>query len=308
MAKYKQGPKLQQYPRVDGLLLAKQDLFPIFKPPFPINVIDGCVDRAFQRCNLKKSGKKRIIADSPETLVQLCISHLKERSDPILNPYFVSLCDSERLFELDAVSHEMQRHRMTIGVFYQYLLLELMRQRWNVFDGYREGDIVADVETPTFKPGLRLYISVKKSADTVGGQDVPGVIRRIESVAKEEKNLTRPYLCVICIATPSRGKLLSYQEDRRVKCNTSGSPYSLNCEHWGPGFVFPYVTGRNATEIYMEGIKRVSEHLPFLSLKYRKECSSLLKKRLQELDLIAENGKISPEKFLKFCCSEQNHG
>jgi len=220
----------------------------------------------------------------------------------------VSLCEADRLFELDAVSHEMQRHRMTIGVFYQYLLLELMRQRWPVFDGSREGDIIADIETPTFEPGLRLYISVKKSADTVGGQDVPGVIRRIESVAKEEKNLTRPYLCVICIATPSGGKLLSYSEDRHVKCNASGSAYSLNCEHWGPGFVFPYVTGRNAKEIYMEGIKRISGHLPFLSLKHRKECSALLKRRLAELDLLAQDGRVAPEKFLHFCCSEHGKG
>lgn len=197
---------------------------------------------------------------------------------------------------------------MTIGVFYQYLLLELMRQRWHVFDGPREGDIIADVETPSFRSGLRLYISVKKSADTVGGQDVPGVIRRIESVAKEEKNLTRPYLCVICIATPSGGKLLSYNDDRCVKCDRSGNAYSLNCEHWGPGFVFPYVTGRCAKEVYMEGIKRVSEHLPFLSIRYREECSALLKKRLQELDLLQNDGKVSPEKFLNFCCSESEKG
>jgi len=197
---------------------------------------------------------------------------------------------------------------MSIGDFYQYLLLELMRQHWPVFDSSREGDIVADIETPTFLQGLRLYISVKKSADTVGGQDIPGVIRRIESVAKEDKNRARPYLCVICIATPSHGKLLSYSEDRRVKCNTSGSPYSLNCEHWGPGFVFPYITGRNAREIYMEGIKRVSKHLPFLSLKYRKECSSLLKKRLQQLDLLDKNDRVSSDKFLQFCCSERQKG
>jgi hypothetical protein len=270
--------------------------------------IIACIDQAFQRCNLKKSGKRRVVADTPELLVELCIDHLRTRSDPIINPYFLSICDVDRLFELDAVSHEMQRHRMTIGVFYQYLLLELMRQRWPVFDASREGDIVADIDTPTFRSGLRLYISVKKSADTVGGQDVPGVIRRIESVAKEEKNLTRPYLCVICIATPSAGKLLGYSEDRRVKCSAGGRPYSLNCEHWGPGFVFPYVTGHNAKEIYMEGIKRVSGHLPFLSLKYRKECSALLKKRLAELDLLGENGKVSSEKFLQFCCSEVGKG
>jgi hypothetical protein len=304
MSKGKQGPKLQQYPRIEEHLLAKSELFPPLTPPMSSITIANCIDSAFQRCSLKKSGMKRDIPDSPEALVEVCIDHLRTRSDPIISPHFVSLCEVDRLFELDAVSHEMQRHRMTIGVFYQYLLLELMRQRWPVFDGSREGDIIADVETPTFQPGLRLYISVKKSADTVGGQDVPGVIRRLESVGKEEKNLTRPYLCVICIATPSNGKLLSYNEDRKVKCSKSGSPYSLNCEHWGPGFVFPYVTGHNALAIYMEGIKRVSQHLPFLSLKYRNKCSALLKKRLAELDLLGENSKVSPEKFLRFCCSE----
>ncbi len=269
-----------------------------------MDVISDCIDKAFSRCSLKKTGKKRIVADSPEALVDLCIKHLKTRSDPIVNPYFVSLCDVESLFELDAVSHEMQRHRMSIGVFYQYLLLELMRTRWPVFDGAREGDIIADIETPTFESGLRLYMSVKKSKDTVGGQDVPGVIRRLESIAKEEKNLTRPYLCVVCIATPSQGKLLSYSADRHIKCSSAGNPYSLNCEHWGPGFVFSYVTGRNARDIYLQGIKRVAEHLPFFSLIYRDECSILLKERLAGLNLLTKSGKLSPEKFLVFCCSE----
>lgn len=308
MARASHGPKLQPYPREKDVLLAKRSLFPPLKPPMNEAMIQSAIDAAFRRCVKTKTGKERDISENPEELVELCIEHLRTRSDPIISPYFLSICDADRLFELDAVSHEMQRHRMTIGVFYQYLLLELMRQRWPVFDSSREGDIVADIETPTFRYGLRLYISVKKSADTVGGQDIPGVIRRIESVAKEEKNLTRPYMCVICIATPSAGKLLGYAEDRRVKCSKAGSPYSLNCEHWGPGFVFPYVTGRNAKEIYMEGIKRVSEHLPFLSLKYRKECSALLKKRLRELDVLQDDGRVSPEKFLHFCCSVGGKG
>jgi len=305
MAKRKGGPTLQQYPRMEGSLLAKCELFPCFAPPMHMDTISDCIDKAFNRCNLKKSGKKRAAVSSPDALVELCIKHLKTRSDPILNPYFVSLCDVDSLFELDAVSHEMQRHRMSIGVFYQFLLLELMRKRWPVFDGSREGDIVADVETPTFEPGLRLYMSVKKSKDTVGGQDVPGVIHRLESVAKEEKNLTRPYLCVVCIATPSQGRLLSYS-DRHIKCNTAGSPYSLNCEHWGPGFVFPYITGHNAKDIYLQGIKRVAEHLPFHTIMYRKECSALLKKSLGKLGLLTKQDKLSSDKFLAFCCSEGN--
>jgi hypothetical protein len=269
-----------------------------------IDTITQCIDIAFKRCNLVKSGKKRSLADTPEKLVDLCVEHLKTRSDPIISSYFVSLCKVEDIFELDAVSHEMQRHRMSIGVFYQYLLLELMRCRWPVFDGSREGDIIADIETPSFESGLRLYMSVKKSKDTVGGQDVPGVIKRLESIAKEEKNLTRPYLCVVCIATPSQGKLMSYS-DRQVKCNKAGSPYSLNCENWGPGFIFPYITGRNAKEIYLQGIKRVAKHLPFYSLQFRKECSSILAQKLKELGLLDKSDKISQQKFLDFCCSEK---
>ena len=304
MARASHGPKLQPYPREKDVLLAKRSLFPTLKPPMTEDVIQSAIDAAFRRCIKTKTGKDRDVPENPEELVELCIEHLRCRSDPILSPYFVSQCDIDSLFELDAVSHEMQRHRMTIGVFYQYLLLELMRQRWDVFDASREGDIVADIETPGLSSGLRLYMSVKKSKDTVGGQDIPGVISRIESVAKQEKNLTRPYICVICFATPSDGILHGY-DDRQIKCSNQGSPYSLNCEFWGPGFVFPYITGRNAREIYLEGIKRVANHLPFLTLRYRKQCAALLKKKLLELNLLDSAGKISPVKFLEFSCAEK---
>lgn len=76
MAKRKQGPKLQRYPRLGDLLLATPELFPLLTPPMKMSKIIACVDRAFQRCNLKKSGKKRVIADTPEALVELCIDHL----------------------------------------------------------------------------------------------------------------------------------------------------------------------------------------------------------------------------------------
>jgi hypothetical protein len=98
MARQKYGPKLQPYPRVEDSLLAKPDLFPLPKSPMNVDAIAKCVDAAFARCNLKKSGKKRSLADSPEKLVNLCIEHLKTRSDPIISPYFVSFCNIEDLF------------------------------------------------------------------------------------------------------------------------------------------------------------------------------------------------------------------
>lgn len=248
------GPTLQPYPREGTGLLSDPALFPQLDPPMDESKITAAIKSAFERCVRDKKGRIKRNIESPESLVALTIKHLQERSDPVLSAYFVSQLEVEDLFDFDAVSYEMQRHRMTIGVFYQYLILELMKHRWDVFDAPREGDIVADVTTPGFEPGLRLYMSIKKSSDTVGGQDVGGVIRRLENIAKEEKNLNRPYLCVIGIATPSKGKLKGYK-DRIVKCNREGHAYSLNCEYWGPGFIFPYVTGRVASEIYMKAIR-----------------------------------------------------
>ncbi len=171
---------------------------------------------------------------------------------------------------------------------------------WAVFDGVNEGDIVADVDTPGFDGGIRLYISVKKSSDTVGGQDVAGVIKRLESMAKAEKNLTRPYLCVLCVATPSRGKLLNYNDDRKIKRDKEGRYLSLNCEYWGPGFVFPYASGYEAQDVYIAAFKRVAQHLPFRTLQFRQECAELLKDRLNVLGLIGETGRTDAERFLRF--------
>ncbi len=299
MAKKKTGPTLQRYPREEDGLLSVTGLFPRMSPPMAERDIEKAIDAAFQRCIKNKKGELKETPKTPVELVNLCIKHLKERSDPVLSPYFVSQLKAEDLYELDAVSYEMQRHRMTIGVFYQYLILELMRNRWQVFDGSREGDIIADIDTPGFEKGLRVYMSVKKSKDTVGGQDIGGVIRRLENVAKEEKNLTRPYICVVGVATPPKGKIKDYS-DRAVKCNRDGQAYSLNCEYWGPGFIFPYVTGRETIEIYKKAINRVANYLPFMTLKFRKECSLLLKKKMEALGLLNTNGTINQTRFLSF--------
>jgi len=291
--------QLQPYPREGNSLLAASYLFPRKERPLKAVLLEKCIDQAFKRCLLNKRGEFKSYQATPESLVKLTIKHLKERSDPILSPYFLSLLEVEDIFELDAVSYEMQRHRMSIGVFYQYLVLELMRKSWEVFDASREGDIVADIQTPGFDRGLRLYLSVKKSEDTVGGQDVGGVIRRLEAEAKAEKNLNRPYLCVIGIATPSKGRLRSY-EDRRTKTNSLGQPYSLNCEFWGPGFLFPFISGHEAIEIYTLAIKRVSSYIPFLTIEFKRECSQLLKAELFNLGLINSQNRINTDNFLRF--------
>lgn len=298
-SKSSQKLQLQPYPREGTSLLSAGFLFPEKDPPLSPSTIDLAIDNAFQRCLKNKKGEIKDKKETPESLVKSTLKHLKERSDPILSPYFLSQLEVEDIFELDAVSYEMQRHRMTIGVFYQYLILELMRNTWPVFDASREGDVVADIDTPDFEPGLRIYMSVKKSKDTVGGQDVGGVIRRLENEAKAEKNLNRPYLCVVGIATPSKGKLKGF-DDRSIRSTSSGGTYSLNCEFWGPGFIFPYITGKSAIELYTRSINRVSDYLPFMTIAFKKECSFLLKQELSKLGLITLQNRIDTTKFLNF--------
>ena len=177
-----------------------------------------------------------------------------------------------------------------------------MRLRFrNVSDGKREGDAEAEVDTPGYPKGLRLFISVKKSSDTVGGQDVSGMIRRLEAMALEDKNLTRPYLCVVCFATPQRGVIVPYEQGRTIKRNRDGHPYSPNCEVWSPGFAFPYVCGLDAEEVYRAALQTVGKFLPFHSLKLRKQCGKMLAAELKKLKLVdAETGRLDPLKFQQF--------
>ena len=236
----------------------------------------------------------------------------RERPEVILigalSPHFYSLCDVEDIFQFDAIPHEMQRHRMNVGVFYQYVIIELMRASSKsgdsnieaVFDGSREGDVVAEINTPGFQQGIRLYGSIKKSSDTVGGQDVPGVISRLEKVAITERNISRPYLCVFIYATPPAGRIKSYEDSRSFRRNNEGYPFSENCESWEPGFVFPFISGRSATDIYRFAIARVGHFLPFYTIRFKKECSQLLKRKLGELGLLTEEGKLDRIAFSKF--------
>jgi len=300
----------QPYPRINNEHLALGDLFPRQNPALSQDVIIDSIRKAFVRAGKNKRGKPLKVWQTPDQLVKLCIKHLKERSDPILSTFFYSEIKVEDVFDMDAIAHEMQRNRMKIGVFYQYLLIELIKQSrdtdnsvfTNVFDGSREGDIVADISPPSFDEGLRLYISVKKSIDTVGGQDIAGVIRRLESLARQEKNLTSPYMCVIAIATPPRGKLQSYDASRIVKSNADGNPHSVNCEFWLPGFIYPYITGLSAIEVYKKSIEEVMNYMPFFTLNARDEATDLLKQKFIDLEIADQEGTINKQKFFEFIC------
>lgn len=297
---YKNGPRLQPYPREeDGL--ARKDMFPRLTPPLNITLIRQALEVAFQRTMKDKRGEELKKIDTPEKLVKTCLDHLKQRNDPILSLLFFSQLNAVDIFDMDGIPHEMQRYRMKIGLFYQYLLIELARvvnsSDSNIigfFDGSSSADVSMDVKTPGFEKGLRLYISVKKSVDTVGGQDMGGVILKLEEVAKKDKNLNSPYLCVIAIATPMGQKM------RYIRHNADHHPYSMNCEFWFPDFIYPYLTGHPAATIYKEAAVLGIKYLPFYSLHYRSQCSELLKEELIKKGIAKKDGNIIKEEFSKY--------
>ena len=307
----RQADPRQPYMRDAGDLLSSSSMY-VRPQPIPIADLHTAINEAFKRSLKTKKGSPRKIINTPQKLVDLCLKHLKERTDPVAGIDFYSSVNASELFDMDAISHEMQRQRMQIGIFYQYLIIELMEASRNngncqimrVSDGDREGDVIADIMPANFPNGLRLYMSVKKSSDTVGGQDVKGAIERLEKLAKQAKNLTSPYLCVIAIATPTRGKILGYDQSRSIRYNQDGHAHSQNCEIWEPGFIFPYISGRSASEIYMESQKIVRTHMPFYSLKFRAECNELLKSKLKDLEISNTEGIIVSEKLFEYVIKE----
>ena len=303
MAK-KSTRNLQTYPRRDGEYLAKDSLFP---KSSPINNehFERAIELAFERTLIEKKGKRKSLDLSPDQLVEMCLKHLKERSDPIISPSFFSSLAPSDVFTMDAVSHEMQRNRMKIGEFYQFLIIELMKPNFpSVYDGKQEGDVEAEITPPGLPSGLRLYISVKKSKDTVGGQDIAGVMSRLETLGKEDKNLSKPYLGVFAIATPPKGKVDSYSKSRKILNKKDGNPYSPNIEVWLPGFIFPFICGKSPKEVYSRTHSFISNYIPFNTLKYKDECSILLEKRLKELNLVNKRtDKIDAIKFQNYILS-----
>jgi hypothetical protein len=296
---------LQSYPRESNYII-KQTILPKLSPPLSDAAIQSAIKNAFERMQKTRRGKKRDLFDKPSKLVTACLKHLKERYDPVIMASFFSPIKAADIFELDAVPYEMQRNRMLIGQFYQYLILELIRAASktpdtifiNANDGKREGDVETDIRSKGVE--IRIYISVKKSSDTVGGQDLGAAIKRLEQVAKDDQNRNSPYLCAIAIANPMKGKVGSFESSRQIKYNSTGNPYSWNCELWDPGFIFPFVAGRSASYVYKEAAKIIDNYLPFYSLKYREECSELLITELSKMGLISPQGEIIIDKLFKY--------
>lgn len=303
--------QLQPYPRENGALLARHALFPKLSPAMTEQQLRIAAEKAFKECGLTRTGKAREVISSPKELADATLKHLKERTDPIDGAAFFASVKLEEVF-LDAIFHEMHKHKMQMGDYYHKLILEIMKASRslknanieNANDGPREGDVIADIKTPSFEKGIRLYGSVKKSADTVGGQDFGDALKRLEKVAREDQGRRKPFLCVFMIGNPIKGTVRDYRDSRSIRADKHGRPYSENGEVWEPGFIFPYITGRSARDVFRISLDLVGQYLPYVSLRFREESERILGQRLRDLRLVGGDGKLDPLAFLRFLTQE----
>ena len=92
MARYMNNKlSLQPYPREGLSLLSDPSIYPKKTPSISIPELNEAIDISFQRCLKNKMGVFKPYDPDPETLVASTVKHLKERSDPILSPYFLGL-------------------------------------------------------------------------------------------------------------------------------------------------------------------------------------------------------------------------
>lgn len=295
--------KKQDYPRESGGR-ALPALFPKLDPPLNLDLVRDAIKEAFDRANKDRMGQRTKPIDSSEKLVETCLKHLRERNDPILWASFFSELNASEIFPMDGIPHEMQRYRMIMGVFYQYLLVELMRKA-SIPSSDSGEDIMADVKTPGDERGLRLYISVKKSDDTLGGRDIEGAVTQLEAAAEADKNRTSPYMCVIAIATPNKGKVYKeYDRGRKIRTRKHGRLFSPNFEVWQAGFLYPYITGHSPVVIYKEGAKLVKNYFPFYSVRFKNRCADELKKELIKLRIATNEGSLIKEALAQYVTQE----
>lgn len=305
----------EPYPRERGSLLAKHSLFPQLSPPMPEPQIISSARSAFKNASLTRSGDERDISSTPEELARAALRHLKERTDPIDGVAFFSSIRVQDVFQFDAIFHEMHRHKMQMGDFYHQFILELMNTSrilahsfvQNANPGPREGDIIVDLKTPGFDRGLCVYASVKKSADTVGGQDFGDAVKRLETVAHEDQGRKRPHLCVFMIGNPIKGILRSYRDSRYIRSDRQGRPYSENGEVWEPGFIFPYLTGRSALDVFRISLGEVERFLPYYTLQHKEAASRVLVRELRRLGLVNSKGRLDRNAFLEYVSEEAKH-
>jgi hypothetical protein len=141
----------------------------------------------------------------------------------------------------------LQKERMNSGWRYQFIAKDgaSCSQRFDSVSelGASEADFCVSIKTVDRDPKhVSIYTSVKNRTNTMGGQDWPKAIAALETVAKNDKNRTSPYLCVFGIAMEKGGRLVKQEQKTKRK-------YSHNTEIWRSDFFWPFFTNHSYEEI-----------------------------------------------------------
>ena len=141
----------------------------------------------------------------------------------------------------------LQKERMNSGWRYQFIAKDgaSCSKRFDLVSelGASEADFCVSIRTIQHKPeSVSIYVSVKNRINTMGGQDWPKAIAALETVAKNDKNRTSPYLCVFGIAMENGLRLI--KQDQKTKSN-----HSNNTEIWRSDFFWPFFTNYSYDEI-----------------------------------------------------------
>jgi hypothetical protein len=192
---------------------------------------------------------------SAEEINQIFVKGGKE-----LFKYFVKYCGDPASTAIACHNHHyttiakeqfrnrtLQKERMNSGWRYQFIAKDgaSCSRRFNSVSelGASEADFCVLIGTVDRDPQhVSIYTSVKNRINTMGGQDWPKAIAALETVAKNDKNRTSPYLCVFGIAMEKGGRLVKQEQKTKRK-------YSHNTEIWRSDFFWPFFTNHSYEEI-----------------------------------------------------------
>lgn len=102
------------------------------------------------------------------------------------------------------------------------------------------------------------------------------------------------------IGNPIKGTVRDYKNSRYMRGDRHSRPYSENGEVWEPGFIFPYITGRVARDVFQISLDLVERYLPYYTLRFKKEASRLLAEELHRLGLSTAKGAMNRSALLEF--------
>ncbi len=239
---------VQNYPRVEGVLLDDSKLIP-HEHTIPIMELYDIIKDAIKYANRKSS---RVILDISENLSDEEVHEQYIKAGKNLFSYFKRYCGDpastafqcQKRHYSDIAKEQfhnrtLQKERMNSGWRYQALAKNAASQSkrfLSVSDiGTIEADFNATIRYVNSDDTLTIYVSVKNRTNTMGGQDWPKAISALENVAISDKNRGGSYICVFGIAM-ERGKQL-------MKNNSKAkTPHSINTEIWKSDYFWPFFT------------------------------------------------------------------